>query len=86
MTNLFSLIKALWSNSSAEVVCDKIIESSIRQWANAVENYYETINKENVNTILPHTKCKNLSQIQNNEMKYHYGKNFIKLKKDLFLF
>ena len=59
-------------------MCDKIIESSIKQWANAVENYYETINKDSVNTILPHTKCKNLSQIHSNEMKYHYGKNFVK--------
>ena len=70
--------KALWSNSSAEVVCDKIIENSIKQWANAVESYYETINKDFINTILPHTKCKNLSHIQINELKYHYGKNFVK--------
>ncbi len=59
-------------------MCETIVESSIKIWAAAVENYYEKIDKESVNTIIPHTKCSNLSQIETNQLKYHYGKSFHK--------
>ncbi len=76
------MFKALWSNTSAEVMCDTIVYSSIRLWARAVEDYYNAIDKASVNTILPHSQCWNLSNstyLNTDFIKYHYGKNFHKL-------
>lgn len=70
--------KALWSNTSADGMCDTIVYDSMRLWASAVENYYTSINKDRLNIILPHTKCWNSTNMDMNNIKYHYGKNFYK--------
>jgi hypothetical protein len=60
-------------------MCDTIVHSSIRLWARAVEDYYNVIDKVRVNTIQPHSQCWNMSnssEMNLDNIKYHYGKNF----------
>lgn len=68
----------LWSNSSADGMCDTIVYDSMRIWASAMDKYYNTIDKDRLSTILPHTKCWNATNMNMNDIKYHYGKNFHK--------
>ncbi|RNA20693.1 hypothetical protein BpHYR1_016656 [Brachionus plicatilis] len=67
-------MNTLWSNNSADEMCDTIVHNSMRIWASAVENFYNSINKDQLNVIIPHTKCWNGTDFEN--IKYHYGKNF----------
>ena len=76
---------SLWSNTSAENLCDTTISNSIKLWTSALDIYFNSVdnNKERLFTVLPHTKCWN-SSLNNSafnridDMKYHYGKNFHK--------
>jgi hypothetical protein len=81
ISNFICSLIALWSNTSADAVCDKVIHGSMNLWASALEIYYNSINKNSVYTILPHTKCWNSTNVVPeidiaNDAKYHYGKNF----------
>lgn len=67
---------AIWSNNSADALCDTIIHDSMTLWAHGIENYYESAkNKGNLGLILPHTKCWNSSDVGLDNIKYHYGRN-----------
>ena len=39
----------------------------------AVESYYQTVGRDQLNTILPHTSCQNLSTIHAHSVKYPSG-------------
>jgi hypothetical protein len=73
---------SLWSNTSADNLCDTTISNSIKLWASALDIYFNSVDKERLFTVLPHTKCWNSSNISAinliDDMKYHYGKNFHK--------
>jgi hypothetical protein len=74
------MFKALWSNNTADNLCENVIHSSLNLWANGVENYYNQHQNDTfINEIIPHTKCwsKNNLTLTNENTKYHYGKNFI---------
>ena len=71
--------KALWSNYSADGMCETTIHDSMRLWASAVESYFNSVSsRDQLNTILPHTSCPNLTSVNSETSKYHYGKNFHK--------
>lgn len=69
-------------------MCDTIVHNSMRIWASALENFYNSISKDQMNVILPHTKCWNETNLEFNTIKYHYGKNFHKylFKKFILIF
>jgi hypothetical protein len=59
-------------------MCDTTIRDSMRLWASAVDNYCNSVGIDQLSTILPHTSCWNETQINSNNIKYHYGNNFHK--------
>ncbi len=67
---------AIWSNYSADGLCDTLIADSMRLWANAVENYYVSSNKSNFQAIVPQTRCWNSSKMDMAHIKYQFGKEF----------
>lgn len=70
---------SLWSNTSVDNLCDTTIANSIKLWASALDIYYNSIGKDRMYTVLPHTKCWNSSDVSlMSDVKYHYGKNFHK--------
>ena len=59
-------------------MCDTIVHSSIRLWAQAVEDYYTSMDKARLDTIVPHSTCWTGNNNNMDNIKYHYGKNFYK--------
>jgi hypothetical protein len=67
---------AIWSNYSADGLCDTIIADSMRLWANAVESYVLSTEKSDLSMIVPQTKCWSSMDMNMSNIKYQYGKEF----------